>query len=390
MISEKDFEDIICKYPELIEDGLIFKGKQVHVYGKIMDILLEDRFGQKLIVELKVGPIGRKHIGQVMEYEGAILSIEEPTARIMLIGNRVPPNFQRALDHHGIEWKELSFSHLKEFLETKNDKAFLNLTQDESILIKKETIERGEITQERKTIADITLDVFPDFIRNLYENVIKPIGSSITVSRGGPTARYSSIFLEGKNIMHIYDRQPNRIQVHIAKRYLENSNIKFNTAIFSQKFIVRETKHDYPVIIKKDSDLEFLRDVLISLYSERKTNPAYNIQDILKKADDIEIIHKINELRIRIKQLDSNIKEYCRKGWIQFKLFTIFSGIDVYKKHFIVSVKLNRDQMPKTDLKVKFIKGESHTKIKVGSETNLDSILGLITEAYKNDLIEGN
>jgi len=127
MLSEKNFEDIICKYPELIEENLVFKGRQVHVYGKIMDILFEDKFGQKLIIELKAGPIDRKHIGQVMEYEGSVLHVEDPTARVMLVGNRVPPNLKKALDHHGIEWKEISIKCLLEFLTIKNDVDFLKM-----------------------------------------------------------------------------------------------------------------------------------------------------------------------------------------------------------------------------------------------------------------------
>lgn len=145
MFSEKNFEDIICKYPELIERGLIFKGRQISIYGKRIDILFEDKFGQKLIIELKIGPIDREHIGQVMEYEGEVLSEEEPTARIMLVGNRVPPNLQRALSHHGIEWKEVSLAQLRDFLETKNDKEFCSLVGEEDnglkqLLIKKEKI----------------------------------------------------------------------------------------------------------------------------------------------------------------------------------------------------------------------------------------------------------
>jgi hypothetical protein len=41
---EKDFEDIICKYPELIEDGLVLINRQVSLYGRRMDILFEDKF----------------------------------------------------------------------------------------------------------------------------------------------------------------------------------------------------------------------------------------------------------------------------------------------------------------------------------------------------------
>ena len=92
-----------------------------------MDILFEDKFGQKLIIELKAGPIDRKHIGQVMEYEGSVLHVEDPTARVMLVGNRVPPNLKKALDHHGIEWKEISIKCLLEFLRIKNDVDFLKM-----------------------------------------------------------------------------------------------------------------------------------------------------------------------------------------------------------------------------------------------------------------------
>ncbi|MCX6668843.1 MAG: endonuclease NucS [Methanothrix sp.] len=132
MLTERDFEDILCKYPDLIEDGLALKGRQVGVYGRRMDLLFEDRSKRKLIVELKIGPIKDGHIGQIMSYEGTLLSAEDPTVRIMLIGNRVPPNIQRSLDHHGIAWKEITYSQLKEFLRKRGDEQFLKLLLEEN------------------------------------------------------------------------------------------------------------------------------------------------------------------------------------------------------------------------------------------------------------------
>ena len=77
------------------------------------------------------------HIGQVLSYEGMLLSSEDPTIRVMLIGNRVPPNIQRSLDHHGIAWCEITLSILKEFLTKRNDEEFLNLFEsDEAVFIK--------------------------------------------------------------------------------------------------------------------------------------------------------------------------------------------------------------------------------------------------------------
>lgn len=134
MVHEKDFEDIIAKYPELIEDGLTLQGRQVTKYGRRMDLLFEDKFKRTLIVELKIGPIKDAHIGQVLSYEGMLLSSEDPTIRVMLIGNRVPPNIQRSLDHHGIAWREITLSSLREFIISRNDKEFQGLFDDDMLI----------------------------------------------------------------------------------------------------------------------------------------------------------------------------------------------------------------------------------------------------------------
>jgi hypothetical protein len=130
MFYEKDFEDIICKYPELIEDDLKFIGRQVTLYGRRMDVLFEDRFKRNLIIELKAGPIKDEHIGQILSYEGMLLSADDPSIRVMLVGTRVPPNIQRSLDHHGIAWREVPHSKLKAFITEKNDQLFLKLFDD--------------------------------------------------------------------------------------------------------------------------------------------------------------------------------------------------------------------------------------------------------------------
>lgn len=121
MPTEKDFETLLARYPELIEDGLRLLGRQVTVHGRRMDLLFEDRFGRQLITELKWGPIKDEHIGQLMCYEGLLLSADDPTLRVMLIGTRVPPNIRRTLDHHGIAWKEITATQISSFLVTRGD-----------------------------------------------------------------------------------------------------------------------------------------------------------------------------------------------------------------------------------------------------------------------------
>ena len=123
-VKERHLEEILAKYPELIEEGLTLKGRQANIKGKLIDLLFEDRHGQKLIVELKKGTILREHIGQIMDYEGYLLSPEDPNIRVMLIGNPVPPNFRRSLEHHGFKWREITLSHLSDFLKNIGDNEF--------------------------------------------------------------------------------------------------------------------------------------------------------------------------------------------------------------------------------------------------------------------------
>ena len=125
MFNEKIFEDIVAKYPELIEDSLVLKNRQANVKGKRIDLLFEDRHGLRLIVELKVGPIKRDHVAQLMDYEGHFLSPDDPTIRTMLVGNYVPSNFRNTFDHRGFEWKEIPILFLIDFLKKKEDKEFL-------------------------------------------------------------------------------------------------------------------------------------------------------------------------------------------------------------------------------------------------------------------------
>lgn len=151
MLTEKVLEDILVKYPELIEDGLILLGRQVFVFGRRIDLLFEDKFKRKLIVELKNGPIKDENVGQIMSYEGMILSDEDPSVRVMLVGTRVPPNIQRSLDHHGIAWKEISHSKFKEILMMNNEVNLLKLFNNESFTMPIIKIKEGQQIKEIKS-----------------------------------------------------------------------------------------------------------------------------------------------------------------------------------------------------------------------------------------------
>jgi hypothetical protein len=130
MPTEKDFETALAKYPELIEDGLELIGRQMTRYGRRMDLVFFDKFRRTLITELKWGPLTDTHVGQILAYEGILLSSADPSIRVMLIGTRVPPNLQKSLDHHGIAWKEITLADLVNFIGAKCDSELLKVFEE--------------------------------------------------------------------------------------------------------------------------------------------------------------------------------------------------------------------------------------------------------------------
>jgi hypothetical protein len=171
-MDERTFETILAKYPELIENGLEIKGRQVSMYGRRMDLLFEDSFQRKLLIELKVGPIKDQHIGQVMSYEGMLLSADDPTIRVMLIGNRVPPNLRRSLDHHGIAWKEISVSVLLAHLKDRNDSEMLGLFSQEELEFAEPTGRKGVASRLNEAATSGSVKgikpISPDLLLNGY------------------------------------------------------------------------------------------------------------------------------------------------------------------------------------------------------------------------------
>ena len=213
MLTEKDFEDIIVKYPELIESALKLIGRQISIFGRRIDILFEDQFKRKLIIELKNGPIKDEHIGQILSYEGMIISYDDPSVRVMLIGTRVPPNLQRSLDHHGIAWKEISHSKLKEFLVEKQDNDFVKLFNDENQVVF-EKIDKPKKNLREKSVKPVNINI-----------VSKKIG--IKIFKGaGPTDNNLNVSLRNEidleNITGIIDHD---LKQHLLEFKKNNESI---------------------------------------------------------------------------------------------------------------------------------------------------------------------
>lgn len=123
-MNEKTLEELLIKYPELIERNIQFIGNQICLEGKQLDILFEDKNNQKLVVEVKLIAT-RKDIAQLLDYAGHIMEREKIPIRVMLVANRIPENFKRSFEFFGIEYKELPINYLVDYLTGKNDKNYI-------------------------------------------------------------------------------------------------------------------------------------------------------------------------------------------------------------------------------------------------------------------------
>ena len=125
MSNERDFENLLAEYPELIEPGLRLIGRQITLFGGRCDLLFEDTLQRQLLIELKWGPITHDHVTQILRYAGSIWSDDNPHLRIMLIGTMVPEIIRRGLDYLGIAWKQINRKDILQFLREKSDIKFV-------------------------------------------------------------------------------------------------------------------------------------------------------------------------------------------------------------------------------------------------------------------------
>jgi hypothetical protein len=110
---EKDIENIIARYPNEIfpDSGFNLIGQQIRLGKCYADIIFEDKFKRKIIVEVKRGILSRDAAGQVMEYYG-LLKNEQPESfvELVLCANIIPAERKKFLETIGIECKELGIN----------------------------------------------------------------------------------------------------------------------------------------------------------------------------------------------------------------------------------------------------------------------------------------
>ena len=125
---EKDIENLIAKYPDEFfpNSGFQLLGQQVRLGKCYADIIFEDKYKRKIIVEVKRGILSRDASGQVMEYYG-LLKLEHPNefVELVLCANIVPGERKKYLEAIGIDCVELGYE-LIDRIATKHNYTFID------------------------------------------------------------------------------------------------------------------------------------------------------------------------------------------------------------------------------------------------------------------------
>jgi hypothetical protein len=93
-IVEKHLENFIVKTPSLIGNSLKLKGRQIAISVGRIDLLFEDKNSLPVVVELKIGEIGREAVKQVNKYMNWISKETGKEAKGIIVCKGVMPAFE--------------------------------------------------------------------------------------------------------------------------------------------------------------------------------------------------------------------------------------------------------------------------------------------------------
>lgn len=108
-MKEAQMRDLIASCPnEFFSEDLELVGTEVSLGGKRADVVFDDKFGRRLIVEVQKGTLSRGKSGQLAEYWGRMkMERASQFIELILIANNIPSERRLFLEHIGISCKEI-------------------------------------------------------------------------------------------------------------------------------------------------------------------------------------------------------------------------------------------------------------------------------------------
>lgn len=116
-MKEKLMQDLIVNFPSEIldEPGLSYLQREVKTGNNRLDIVLLDRRGRHLLVEVQRGSLDTKHIDRHIDYsEGYLADHETTDIRILYIATHIDIHRKNFLQRRGYEYKEISEAKFRE------------------------------------------------------------------------------------------------------------------------------------------------------------------------------------------------------------------------------------------------------------------------------------
>ena len=214
-MTEKELQDYLYENPNVLFPGQTIneKSKEYYIRGKRIDLLFMVE-NTRYIVELKVVPITREHIGQIAEYYGLMKQyLNDTNLRMMLVSPSIPSWKSVFLEEMGIQCIEFDFSRpidkpqlnerqiVKERKKIDSILSYIQeLTQyskyDKSIANKYDYPTRHDVSLVRTTMQEILPEV-----ANIYEE-FEPYPFGIT--RAGSTNGFFYEYIPGKFETDLY------------------------------------------------------------------------------------------------------------------------------------------------------------------------------------------
>ena len=112
-LTEKDMEDLIVLTPKryINEDGLKLVARQYRIGKYIFDLLFEDRYKSKLLVEIQKGTLDRNHTYKILDYYDEYKQDhQDEFVDLMIVANVIPLERKERLSFWGIAFIEIAES----------------------------------------------------------------------------------------------------------------------------------------------------------------------------------------------------------------------------------------------------------------------------------------
>jgi len=141
-MTEKEMEELIKAFPsEFIEEDLELLSNQQTITSGRIDLVFKTRFDELLVVEIKKGPLNRKHLGQVLDYYAHMKEMfPDKSIQPMLIGTEISKEFKITLKHSNVDYREIPL------------KKFFEISKSKNIKTSEEVENRKEDEEDKRTL----------------------------------------------------------------------------------------------------------------------------------------------------------------------------------------------------------------------------------------------